>query len=793
VIDAAVWQQIATVEGLVMMQSRSETWTDPGTRPRRAIVVGICVALTLITCAVFLPTVRYSFLNYDDNTYVYDNPHITGGVTWSGVRWALTHAHSENWHPLTSLSHMLDCQIWDVRPAGHHLTNVLLHTVAVLLCFLVLSRMTGSIRRSAAVAALFAIHPLRVESVAWVSERKDVLSGVFFMLTLAAYLRYTRRRSVLNYALVVLCFAAGLLSKPTLVTLPFVLLLLDYWPLRRFEADRSARTAFRLFVEKLPLLALSLGSAVATIVAQDQALLSIDRMPLTVRLANALLSYGVYLKQMFWPANLAVFYPLAPPSLHFGKIVAAALLLVVCTAGAVALARRRPYIAVGWFWYLGVLIPMIGIIQVGAQSHADRYSYLSQIGLYIALVGAIADVRLPSRWRRRALSTAAISIILALAFVARSQARVWRDSESLWRHALDVTGPNATALDHYGSALAKQGRIDEAIPLLEQALRFAPRSADSHNNLAIALAQKGRIEEAIEHYKQALGDKSQADVVHYNLGNALTRKRDLVGAAAEYRAALRERPDYVQAFNNLGGVLLELGQIDEAIEQYQSALRIAPAFVEADKNLHAAVARKENTTSVSGEYRTALERELARNEEAVKREPGNVDAQNRLGLALYQANRREEAIAVWQKVLAIDAGNLEARNNLAVAYLQSGRPAEAAAQWQKSIDLHPANAEARISLAWVYATCAAPSLRDGAKAVSLVQEAEKLTPRTAVTARTLAAALAECGRFDVAQTAAEEALKLAEDQKDQALAEKLRRELELYRAGRPVRENSIAP
>ncbi len=350
--------------------------------------LGVCIILVAITWLVFGQTIRYDFVNYDDNEYVYANPAITSGLTLHGITYAFSGRHAKNWHPLTTLSHMLDCQLWGVRAGGHHFTNVVFHTIAVVLLFLVLKQMTGAtIWQSAFVAALFAIHPLRVESVAWISERKDVLSGVFFMLTLGAYARYARYPSFGRYLTVSILFALGLMSKSMLVTVPFVLLLLDYWPLNRFT-KRSSR---QLILEKVPLLALSAAAGVATLLVQRSSLAVVERLPVVSRIGNGLVSCVIYVKQMIWPVGLAVFYPHPGDQLPVWEIGLAIALLAMVSAGAVALRRKSPYLITGWFWYLVMLLPVIGLIQVGSQGHADRYTYLPQIGLYVLLAWGTTD------------------------------------------------------------------------------------------------------------------------------------------------------------------------------------------------------------------------------------------------------------------------------------------------------------------------------------------------------------------------------------------------------------------
>ncbi len=490
----------------------------------RTLYVG--VVLVAITWLVFGQTLGHDFVNFDDHVYVYDNPLVTKGLTASGVIGAFTHSHARNWHPLTTMSHMLDCQLYGLKAGGHHFTNVLLHTIAVLLLFAVLRDMTGAFWRSAFVAALFAIHPLHVESVAWVAERKDVLSAVFFMLTLGAYVRYVRAPSIGRYVTVAFLFALGLMSKPMLVTLPCVLLLLDYWPLRRFAKPSSAKSKSKsrswldrqsiprqLILEKIPLLALSAGSCVATLLAQSQRVGSIDQLPFMWRVNNAFVSYVAYVWQMFWPAKLAVFYPHPNNRLPFGEVILSIAFLVAAIVVALLLRRKMPYILTGWFWYLGMLVPVIGVVQVGEQAHADRYTYLPQIGLYLLVTWAATDLTALWRRRREFLLITGGATVAALACYAFVQTSYWKNSENLWTHALSVTSNNDVAHNNLGFLFLRRGELDQAISQFQTALNIRSSSAETHynlgtalihNNLGNALARKGLSDEAIDHYQEAV-------------------------------------------------------------------------------------------------------------------------------------------------------------------------------------------------------------------------------------------------------------------------------------------------
>ncbi|MHB8907339.1 MAG: tetratricopeptide repeat protein [Syntrophales bacterium] len=559
-------------------------------------VAAVCVFLLLAVALVFGQTVRYEFVNYDDNSYVYENPQVVQGLTGHGIAWAFTTVHINNWHPLTWLSHMLDFQLYGLQSGGHHLTNVLLHASAAVLLFLVLWRMTGFLWRSAFVAAVFAVHPLRAESVAWVAERKDVLSGLFFMLTLWAYAGYASRPFALGrYLTVVLLFALGLMAKPMLVTLPFVLLLLDYWPLGRLGlpvGGRSIPFSRRVIVEKLPLLALTAASCVATFLAQDKAVASIDAVSISTRIANALVSYMAYIGKLFYPMGLAVLYPYPESGLPIWKVAASALALGGISTAALVWRRRFPYLFVGWFWYVGMLVPVIGLLQVGLQSMADRYTYLPEIGLCAAATWGVAQ--LAAFWRHRfwVYGTAAALTVLVLMGFAWQQTSYWRNSESLWSHTLDCTTENYVAHANFGLALAGRGQVDEAIAHYRKALKIKPDYVEAHNSLGLALVGRGQVDEAIAHYRKALEIKSDDIDTHNNLGIALAGRGQVDEAIAHYRKALEIKPDYVEAINNIGTIMAEHGQFDAAIVHFRKVLEIKPDHANARDNLDMALRQR---------------------------------------------------------------------------------------------------------------------------------------------------------------------------------------------------------
>ncbi len=525
---------------------------------------GISIFLIALTWAVFGQTGRYQFVNYDDPLYVLDNAHVRAGLTWPGIGWAFTHVHSQNWHPLTTISHMLDCQLFGVNPGAHHLVNVFFHSIAAVLLFALLAQIThgpsraGGIWLSGFVAAVFAVHPLRVESVAWIAERKDVLSGMFFMLTLIAYAAYTRKRTVGRYLTMSILFGCGLMSKPMLMTTPFILLLLDYWPLNRFEGS----TVSKLILEKVPLFALSIGSCVATLWAQNFALGSTEFLPLQWRITNAVFSYFEYVRQMFWPTDLIPFYVHPEGRLEMWRLLLAAIILIALTAIAFMRRRKNPYLIVGWFWYLIMLVPVIGIVQVGLQGHADRYTYLPQIGLDIALVWMIWDLTkscLPrhsasakaGRQQKIVLSGAGALVVGTLSILSWKQTTHWRDTETLWRHTLAVT----------------------------------PDSDVAHAGLGGILFVRGQIEESIDHYERALRLRDGNTAAHFGLGRALAAKQKTDAAIFHFQKALSIQPDYIGASNDLGVLFASKGEIKEAVAAWEQSLSFDPDNADAANNI----------------------------------------------------------------------------------------------------------------------------------------------------------------------------------------------------------------
>jgi predicted negative regulator of RcsB-dependent stress response len=527
-----------------------------------SLTLFIALLLIVVTLMAYWGVQNHEFINYDDGVYVTENYRVQAGLTIKSVIWAFTSTHASNWHPLTWLSHMLDCQLFGLNPGNHHLTSLLLHIANALMLFLVFKRMTGSVWKSSFVAALFALHPLHVESVAWVAERKDVLSTFFWILTTWAYVYYAKRPNLNRYLLVLLSFSSGLMSKPMLVTLPFVLLLLDDWPLGRLRVGQSGcdfnsqmmhslnfrkpqSVVSRLVLEKVPLFGLAAASSVLTFFAQQQggAVRSLEVFPIETRISNALVSCVGYIGKMLWPYRLALSYPY-PETLPIWQVAGAGLFLVSVSILVIHYGKRHPYLRVGWLWYLGTLVPVIGLVQIGSQAMADRYTYIPLMGLFIMIAWGIPDILAGWRYRRILFVISAAVLFSSFIMITRDQVRHWCNSITLFKHTLNVTANNYTAYYQLGLALSCQGRFQEAIPILSAALKLKPNHAEIYNNLGVTLAQHGKTQEAIAYFSRAL----------------------------------RIRADYAEGHSNLGAVLLQQGKIQEAIEHFTEAVRIKPNF-----------------------------------------------------------------------------------------------------------------------------------------------------------------------------------------------------------------------
>ncbi len=742
-----------------------------------------CALLALLTLAVYLPVMEARFVTFDDSAYLTDNATVQAGLTWEGLRWAFTGIHSANWHPLSWLSHMLDCQLFGLDPWGHHLANLLLHTANTLMLFGLLRQLTGTFWRSAFVAALFALHPLHVESVAWVAERKDVLSTFFFLLSLWAYASYagkavagsdrnpapelrTADHPLRYYLLALAFFALGLTSKPMLVTVPFVLLLLDYWPLGRLGGRGNEESGMenlanaqcpgaarkgqlsRILLEKLPFLVLSAASSVVTVMAQRKggALASLEgesAVTLASRLVNTPIAYVWYLAKTVWPSHLAVIYPFVR-MWPLWEVLLATALLVAMTGAALWLGRRKRYLAVGWLWYLGTLLPVIGLVKVGAHAIADRYMYIPSIGLFVALAWGVAD--LTAHWARRAvpLALGAAAVLVACAVATGAQLLYWLDTETLFRHALAVTRDNYVACDILGYYLGEQGQPEAAKKYYRAALEISPDYVRARKHLGATLVRQGNFEEAVAALEGSLSTSPPSAEVQCYLGVALYCLGKNEQAIDHLRQAIRLEPQYSLAHYDLGEVLVRQGKLDQAVAQFRETIRLQPSH-----------------------------------------QPSWVQ----LGLARASQARPAEAVEAFSVAVRLKPKDVEAQCHLAAALATQHQIQEAVQHYETALKLAPDLPDALNNLAWILAANPDPQARNGRKAVELAERACKLTGfKQPLMVGTLAAAYAEAGRFTEAVATAEKAEGLAEQSRQPELAARNRALLEHYRSGQPARD-----
>jgi len=746
--------------------SRERDNTAESTHPPRRHIWLVCIALSVATLAIYAQVLQFQFVDWDDRAYVFENPHIAQGLTPQSMAWAFTSNYAANWHPLTWISHMLDVQLFGLErgpdagflqgPGGHHMVSVLLHVGNSLLLLLLLYRMTGAFWPSALTAALFAFHPLRVESVAWVSERKDVLSGFFFMLTLLSYHWYAKRPALKRYLLVFICLALGLMSKPMLITVPFLLLLLDLWPLRRMQfeqpstlryaapgketkvtmVDASAYSAdpaekpkhqpsfFVLFVtfcsklfaterteltgsesnpgpglrflilEKLPLFALAIASCFVTLSVQTAggAVSSLERLPWAWRLVNAPVATVMYLFKTLWPTNLAYAYPHAAhiPTQQLGDwilLAGAATLLLVLISVILFRTRSQPYLLVGWLWLLGMLLPVIGLIQVGQQAWADRYAYLPLVGIYVIISWSLARCvhRRPAA-RRAVIAGAIVSLFVFLPLTWR-QVAVWRDTEHLFRHAQAVSRNNFLAHNNWGGFLLENDQFEDALTPLQEALRINPKFAVAHNNMGMALKGLGHPAQALEHYDMAVQRDPNYIEAHLNWGNALETLGRFDEAIAHYQKALQIRPLHAEAQLSWGNALAKSGEVEQAIAHYRQALQIKPDYAEAHNNMGHALAT-----------RGQIEEAIAHYQQALRIDPDYATAHLNWGNALVKSGQIEEAIARYQQALQIDPELAEAHNNMGMILERSTQLADALKHFEHALRVKPDYTAAREGL-----------------------------------------------------------------------------------------------
>ncbi|MBK5273631.1 MAG: tetratricopeptide repeat protein [Desulfuromonadales bacterium] len=666
-------------------------------------VIVLCIALVVITLAVYFQVGDHPFSTFDDPSYVTDNVHISSGITGKNISWAFSSVEAANWHPITWLSHMTDAQIYGLNPRGHHLTNVLIHSISTVLLIFLLLRLTGSLWQSIFVAALFALHPLHVESVAWVAERKDVLSAFFWFVSLLFYAEYVVKHRPASYIFSLISFMLGLMSKPMLVTLPLVMLLIDFWPFDRYvheehkQGQRQHFVIISLIKEKIPFFACSLISGIVTIYAQHEggAVSSFESISLIYRIENAMIAYVKYIGKTVWPHDLAVLYPL-PSEFQFWQIICSLSFLLLVSIAVIATRLRFPYLLVGWFWFIVTLLPVIGLIQVGSQSMADRYSYIPSIGLFIIAAWGVPDLIRGMQHRDGILALVGSAVIFASVVLTWQQLRYWRDSISLYQHSLQVAPGSYSVHYNLGLALAEKGNLNAAIHQYHEAIRIRPNHPDSHGSLGLALAEKGDLDAAIRECQVALQLSPNDAKAHYNLGFTLDMNGNLEAAIREYQEAIRISPNNLKAHNNLGVALVRKGDLDSAIREYKVALQINPDDTKTHYNLGRVYAKKgyldaaihefQVTLRISPNFKDAyinmadallskgdLDSAIREYQNALRLSPNDIDAHCNLGVVLAKKGDLDAAIQEFQNVLRISPNDTYAQNNLGLALAKKKR------------------------------------------------------------------------------------------------------------------------
>jgi len=831
-------------------------------------IILIYVALVVAVFMGFEQVRQNDFVDYDDHIYVTENQYVQKGLSLESVIWAFTATQEGNWHPLTWLSHMLDCQLFGLDPGWHHITSLLFHIANTLLLFWVLKKMTdsprgeatGALWASAFVAAAFALHPLHVESVAWIAERKDVLSGLFWMLTIACYIRYTEQPSIKRYILVFVVFALGLMAKPMLVTLPFVLLLLDYWPLGRLHpallllkggiqwGQQTHRAVWRLVREKIPLFILTIASSVVTFIVQQKggAMDIGESYSLGVRISNAIVCYIGYILKMVYPVRLAVLYPHPGNSLPMWQPIVSLLIIAAATAVVIYAGRRWRYLAVGWFWYLGTLVPVIGLVQVGAQAMADRYTYLPSIGIFIMVGWGIGGLAAKWRYRQTVLGICAGVVLAAFLICTRLQVRYWQDNFKLFGHSVAVTENNFLMHDSYGGALFEKGQLNESIAQFKEALRINPKYLGAKRNIGIVFLKQGKTDEGIKVLTEVVNSKGQWPKAHNYLGLAYAEKGEFDTAIQHYKEAVRLKGDYVEAIANLGIALKEQGQVDEAIKEWQKALLLKPdepdvhynmglamveqyKYDEAVKHFSAALASKPDWAKAhynlgcvyykQGKFDLTVEQCA----EALRLKPDYYNAHYNMGLALVQQGKYDDAAKHINSALASKPDWPEAHHNLGYVYYRQGKLNLAAEKCSEALRLAPDYITARLTLAyifsemgetqqavehyykilqlddkeayalknlaWILATTRNEKIHNPTDALKFAQKACELTEYNRPDFMdTLAAAYAAAGRFPEAVETAEKAIDFAISSGEKGLADEIGKRLQLYQSAQPYRE-----
>jgi tetratricopeptide (TPR) repeat protein len=752
---------------------------------RRAVIWGIALALAVMVLVVYGQTwwKEFDFVNADDGDYVSANPHVKGGLTLDGIWWSLTAFHSHNWHPLTWLSLQLDSQLFGTAAPGYHRTNVLLHAANAVLLFLLLLRLTGTLWCSAAVAALFAIHPTHVESVAWVSERKDVLSTLFWLLTIWVYAWYAERPAVYRYLLVVLTFALGLMAKPMVVTLPAVLLLLDYWPLHRWPAEKSGATRYapaslgRLIAEKVPLLCLVGFSVVLTLQAQKDLVQPMERFPLWLRVANALVAYVEYIGMMLWPINLNIYYPHQGAGLPSWQWPSAAVLLAGLTAVLLWMGRKRRYLAVGWLWYLGTLIPVIGLVQVASQALADRYTYVPTMGLSIIFAWGMANFCARGKGRVLPVSLftgAALAVFVAMTWI---QIGYWQNSVTLWRHVLAVNEHNHVAHNYLGLALAEKGQFAEAAKHFDTALRMNPHGR-GYGYLGIMLCELGELDESAKQLERSIYLLPTWDQTRLYLGRVREQQGRHDDAVQQFTAALRIDSDLTKARMGLAGALANSGAFDQAREQIEILLRAEPDSALLYDELGRLYKRQGKLKEAVSCYDHALECQ-----------PGFHAAWNNKGAALEGLGQLAAAAECYRHAVEFEPEQLMYRVNLAYALRETGQREASATQYEVASRLQPDWPQLACAEAWKLATDPDSRHRDGQQALRAARLACQGTRyQLPQGLDALAAAHAELGQFDQAVTWERKALALLPDSSAAGLVDAIKERVRLYERRQPYRD-----
>ncbi|MGB8226155.1 MAG: tetratricopeptide repeat protein [Sedimentisphaerales bacterium] len=777
--------------------SKDKTYKKPA-------VLVVCAVLAVITIIAYEPLRHNGFVGYDDDEYVLDCPQVRQGLTLETLKWAFAEPHFHNWHPITTLNYLIEYEFFGINAFGYHLTSLLLHIINSLLMLMILKKMTGAFWPSVFAAAVFAVHPLQVESVAWVAEQKNVISGLFWLLTIAAYIRYAEKPAAGRYIVLLLVYGLCLMTKAIVVVVPFVLLLLDFWPLRRITRN----TMGRIIIEKIPLLISAVLLIVVTTLAQKSggAIKTMPYFAFQYRLENAIVSYARYPVMMVYPVNLAVFYPHPGPKIALWQPLLAMLTLAVITGLVFYFGRQRRYLITGWLWYVGTLVPVIGLIQLGGQAMADRYMYLPMVGLLIIIAELLSEAA--QKWRNSRYVLFVISgvIFIVLIIVTRNQVRYWKDDFTLFGHAIDVTKNNENmhynighayqqkgqfekAMEHYkealriepgdlqamnnlGVLLLSQKKTDEALKIFEKAVQLNSRYIDSINNLGLALREKGRVKEAMEKWQQVLDLEPMQPEAHYNIGVTMLRNGGYSQAVEHLRKALEKKRNWVEVYNYLGTAYMAIGQFKAAMDSYNEAIKLKPNDINIESNIALTLAKLGKTEEANQIWQRIL-----------ARDPENFKAHYGLGRLLADKKQLDEAMEHFNKVLQAKPDWFEIHLMIADVYYKRKELTLAVQHLREAVRLKNDCSEAMNLLAWIEATAKDISIRNSDEAVRFASSACELTAnKNPVLLDTLAVAYASAGRFNDAIKTAQTAVKLADEHKLTKLANEISEHLKLFKA-----------